>query len=241
MNNRKDENARILMDAAETMEVEGNFTNFFGQGTVLYREVLWENGRPAFANLRYAHTPRGNHQYRIVADRLYTFGPVVVPDDRPGVVVFVDGERPNDWTHLVVEKAVNKRPKAGGFNTGFVLARYARPYEIGEYLGYRARVKALFDRLYPADNSGIQLMDVLLEYDALTPPERRVGELHLASVLTDQNTTRTFVHLDFAPPPELEQTSVDETEYVPGRVVGPTQFSQTSFVSTAALPAEVEV
>lgn len=59
-----------------------------------------------------------------------------------GVVTFVAPPYIEEWTHLLVTKAVDKG------NNGYMFANFAKPYDIHEYIDFRNKLFHALGRLY---------------------------------------------------------------------------------------------
>ncbi len=187
-----------------TLTTRDCYSDMFPLGTILWRATQQFSDSAELEDVIFDKTDKGTFMCRahflgvsagwephVYGSRNVYNGPT------RGMVVFMDNEPQEDWTHLIVtgvSKAMRQPvgPDGGKNDKGMCLfAKEATPYEVEDYLDFRSRL-AQIRRQHP--NVPIEEI-VSLSMDCW-PDEKREGERRL--VVDRHNQQATGALYDYA-------------------------------------------
>jgi len=174
-----------------------SFGRMLTLGTVLYRDVPFcrasrpmpEFKQPIQAVLPEMKPPvkgdRGNNMFRINISGSFGWSPVVfVPEIyNRGIVLFVNEEIPDNWTHLIVSgNSFRKVEKDDGsfIYTGAVFAKCPKPYDMDAYLEFRTQMGNRYsENVTHGSSRALTWHEKMKIIQTVRPPENRSEEKHL--------------------------------------------------------------
>lgn len=174
--------------------VTESFARMLSKNVVIYRQVEFVYSPHQNSHFRqpviaqYPETEfipkgdRGQNMFRMSVSGYFGWNPTAfVPGPgRPGLVVFVNDDIPDDWTHLLISGNSFPADKGGA---GTVFANVPEPYDMDEYLNYRTQLANIYsDIVTDSRKSRWPWPEKMNAVRDIRPPENRYEEKHLFSV-----------------------------------------------------------
>lgn len=187
-----------------------SYAPMFKPGTILWREgsFMKDGSFTPSDSIVFDRTPKGTLMGRMSMHANFMWEPALygskwsdggtVVHGR-GVVVFLDNDPPEDWTHAVVTgltKKLREPSPDDGTMSGAVLARFERPYSQEAYRQFRRRMFHLVSSMLNEYDIE-KMIDAALK---IWPEGYRIGDRRLVSRYQwDEAKSTHFAHLVIHP------------------------------------------
>jgi len=181
----KSETQQIEEDGISKHLPTDPYSNIFREGLMIWRPVAFNDyyGN-RIEEINFVKTERGSWMAKVRLDSSLGFCSELSVVDHTihgrevaGITVFVKGEPPKNWTHLIVTGVsrhfkMTSEKVGNGDKQGAIFAEFGKPYDVKDYLRFRQALRQKHTGLYYAS-----LREKVAIYEQIWPDEERSGTL----------------------------------------------------------------
>ena len=143
-------------------------SNVLVPGTVIWRKLHYLDDSK-LSSIKFVKTEKGSLMAKVrqLYSEFVVINHTVDGYQRPGYTVFVSGDMPENWTHIIVTGVSKKFKESTSGKGGAVFAKFAKPYDLQSYVQFRKEIYLAWSGKHSS------FSELCIALDAVRPTEER--------------------------------------------------------------------